>query len=310
MISFGSDPELMLTKDGKFFSAIGIVPGTRKKRYRVKGHEFYYDNVMAECAIKPGFTKEEALFNFKQCFQEYAKIVHPYRLTPQAFQLYPKAQLKSKEAIMAGCKDETCAYTMMQKVPPQMIIRFTPKRSAGGHIHLGKDGWVRRQFDIFPVGVWDAAKALDYFVGLPSVLMDIDETTILRKELYGHAGRFRKTEYGIEYRPLGNFWLASPKLVSVIYDLCEIALDFIEDKGNREQFWTLDEETLEEFPPGAYTYHYDVEGVQKAINEHDPKLSASYFELFKKWIPKKLYKNITSLKYSKQYDFYKEWHID
>ena len=310
MLSFGSDPEFMLGKNGSIYSAIGIVPGSRKNRYRVNGHEFYYDNVLAECAIKPGYDKEETLFNFQECFQQYAQIVQPFKLIPQAFQEYPKSQLKTKEAVIAGCKDETCAYTMMQKVPPQMVIKYSQKRSAGGHIHLGKEGWVRRQVDIFPIGVWDAAKALDFFVGLPSVLMDIDKTTIQRKELYGHAGRFRKTDYGIEYRSLGNFWLASPKLVSMIHDLCVVALDFIEDEDNRNLFWNLNEDMLEEYPPNAYTYKCDIENIRKAITEHDAKLSASLFAQFKKWIPKKLYKEITSLKYSKEYDFYKEWHID
>jgi len=310
MISFGSDPEFMLYKEGMFYSAVGIVPGTTKKRYRVNEHEFYHDNVLAECAIKPGWSKEETLFNFRECFQQYAKIVEPFQLVTQAFQEYPKSQLKTKEAIIAGCKDETCAYTMMQKVPPQMVIKYSQKRSAGGHIHLGKDGWVRQQFDIYPIGVWDAAKALDFFVGLPSVLMDVDKTTIQRKELYGHAGRFRKTDYGIEYRSLGNFWLSSPKLVSIIYDLCIIALDFIENEDNRNLFWNLNEDALEEYPPGAYTYSYDTESIRKAINEHNVRLSDSLFAQFKKWIPNKLYRNITSLKYSKKYNFYKEWQID
>jgi hypothetical protein len=304
-LSFSSDPEFMLTKNGKFYSAIGIVPGTRENRHTIGDNEFYYDNVLAECAIKPGKNKQEVINNFKICFQEYANLVYPYKLTIKAFYNYPKPQLRSPEAREVGCNDEYCPYTMSQIPPPQEVM-YSRKRSAGGHIHLGRAGWVQQACGVFGIGLWDAAKSLDFFVGLSSVLMDNDKTTIDRKKLYGQAGRYRKTDYGIEYRSPSNFWLASPKLVSVIYDLCNISFDFLDDRRNRDLFWVFRKELLDFCPPkDTYKYRYDVASLRKAIDNSDKNLAFSFLKKFKKWIPNSLWQEITTD--SHEYDFYKEW---
>ena len=40
---------------------------------------------------------------------------------------------------------------------------------------------------------------------------------LVRRQLYGSAGRFRPTSYGIEYRTLSNFWIWDQRLTR---DLC------------------------------------------------------------------------------------------
>ena len=51
----------MLTKGGRYYSAIGIVQGDRDHRLNVRGHQFYYDNVLAEAAIRPGKNRKEVV---------------------------------------------------------------------------------------------------------------------------------------------------------------------------------------------------------------------------------------------------------
>ncbi len=46
--TFGSDPEFMLMRGTKYYSATGIVGGTKDRRIAHGGNEYYYDNVMAE----------------------------------------------------------------------------------------------------------------------------------------------------------------------------------------------------------------------------------------------------------------------
>jgi hypothetical protein len=291
--SFGSDPEFMLTKDGKCYSAIGILPSEG---------QFHYDNVLAECKIPPGRSKEEVLVYFRRCFRDFAKLVKPYKLTIQASQNYPLDQLQHKDALKAGCQDEHCPYTMKQILAPE--LRGTTQRTAGGHIHLG-DEKLKYAYKVFPVGVWNAAKALDFFLGISSIYLDADSTTLERKKLFGKAGRYRKTNYGIEYRCLSNFWLASPKLVSIIYDLCGAALQFMQDEHS---FWFHQESLLEDrLPSMSCTYKFDVEKFQKAINEHNEKLAYLFFNQIKMWIPDSTYKAIESGAYKHTYDFYKEW---
>jgi len=57
-------------------------------------------------------------------------------------------------------------------------------------------------------------KALDAYLGLPSVLFEKDG---MRRTLYGKAGAYRPTPYGVEYRVLSNFWLTEEKYMRWVY---------------------------------------------------------------------------------------------
>ncbi|MOA35237.1 hypothetical protein D3C78_1566850 [compost metagenome] len=59
-----------------------------------------------------------------------------------------------------------------------------------------------------------AAKQLDYYLGLGSLLYDPD---VKRRTMYGAAGAFRPKPYGVEYRVLSNAWLKSEELMGWVY---------------------------------------------------------------------------------------------
>ena len=96
--TFGSDPEFMLEKGGKFFSAIEIIPGTKNHRFAIGKHSVYYDNVMAECAVLPGKTKRQTIANIRDCLQRLPTLVKPYRVVTRASQEFTKDQLQAPEA--------------------------------------------------------------------------------------------------------------------------------------------------------------------------------------------------------------------
>src|SRR5579859_4412954 len=112
MKSFGSDPEFMLKDSkGKLKSAIGVVPGSKEHRHILfPGYEVYHDNVLAECSIKPSFSKDEAIANFGKCLKGYAALVAPYTLNTQASGDYPAKECECKEAKEFGCDPELDAY--------------------------------------------------------------------------------------------------------------------------------------------------------------------------------------------------------
>jgi len=311
--TFGSDPEFMLWKQGIFYSAIGIVPGTKKSRHTIDGCDFYYDNVLAECTIQPARTKEEAVASIRKSLFHYANLVRPYYIVPRASHNYDWNQLKSKEALEAGCDPEWCAYTLEVKKPDKMFFRKNNLRSGGGHIHLGSD--IIRQI---PRGLIFTARMLDLFLGIPSILLDHDETTAERRKLYGRAGRYRKPKYGVEYRSMGNFWLASPKLVEVVFDTCDFVLDFLKAERHLE-FWEIDEARLqsdeawndENFNPAdCHICHaFDVNVMRDAIDNSD-KIKAAEFMLFiKEYMPSKLYDTVMGLVDHPEYELYKEWSL-
>lgn len=281
MRTFGTDPEFMLTKDGEIESAIGIISGTIDNRVSLQGHQFYYDNVMAECAIKPASSKDEMLENVREALQIFSDMAQPYELLPQASHEYRADQLNNEDAQRAGCAPDWCAYRIKQIPPPKQQIRENRLRTCGGHVHLGAE--ILREdgpHQIFAVYM------LDLLLGVPSLWLDTDITSQRRRSLYGQAGRYRvagpdDNPYGIEYRSLGNFWFKSPKLAALVYDLSMIAVDWSED-GVAEELWDFDLDLFLELQDDfykAYTPAYDIQQLQDAINTSDKELAAPFLQL-------------------------------
>ncbi len=264
MISFGSDPEFMLQNEqGQLKSAIEIVPGSKEERYDLKdGHAAYFDNVLAECSIRPGTSKEDAVSSFRQCFQRYAQLVAPHRLAVIASALYPEAELLHEEAQEFGCDPEFCAY-VLNVIPPPLPEDAGAFRSAGGHLHIGfnggawfddddddDDNYSAEELEELNLAVsWNSiwvARMADLFIGIPSLSLDRDPTSKDRRKLYGTAGSHRPCKaYGVEYRPLGNFWLQRPSLVELMYDLATFCVHTVMDAKQHEKIWdNLDTETL------------------------------------------------------------------
>lgn len=297
--TIGSDPEFMLVDPkGNYRSAIEVIPGTKKNPVKLNGgHTTFWDNVLAECCPNYGKSKEEVITNFRQCFQELAKMVAPLRLTPQASHVYPASECKHPGAKEFGCEPEMNAYETKTIMPPSCSEGNT-FRSGGGHIHIGHlsgDQYPLR--DETEVGKWWTARYLDWFVGIPSLIMDTDPTSQARRKLYGGAGNLRMKPYGIEYRTLSVFWLRSPELVSAIWDLCGACIDFLQidpAKIDHEAIWNEHQAA-----------------VRVAIDNGDTKQGIKLFEKIAKRcdISSDLVKTVHKLGEVKDWDFYKEWKL-
>jgi hypothetical protein len=304
--TFGSDPEFLLVKNNRPHSAIGVVQGTSDNRITVNDHQFYYDNVLAECAIKPGNSKNEVLDNFRECFSIYADMVRPLRMTTVAYARFPKDQLRHEDARKVGCAIDNCAYEQKQMEAPKDAIEKGDSRSCGGHVHLGSDllasNGPEPVLQIF---------LLDLFVGVPSLYLDRDPTSHLRRLIYGAAGRYRNKDYGVEYRSLSNFWLASPRLTGLVYDLCMFAHDFLED-GRVNELWRFDEEVFYSSSNMADAYvclGYDADALRGGINLSEKNLVAEHWELVKEKLPAGLLADLTKAIDREPDDFYRDWQL-
>lgn len=325
--TFGTDPEFMVVdQNGKFRSAIRFIEGDRENRINQDEYSFYYDNVLAECAVKPAESKEEAVENIREALSRYQTILNPHgvRLSTTAAHKFDDEELDTgklvksplgelvREGRFAGCKEEKCAYRL-ETIDPKTIqqsILSQNLRTAGGHVHLGTE--LGKSY----IPCVSLVRMLDLFVGLPSVVIDRTETSLLRRSLYGSAGRYRQPMWGCEYRTLGNFWLSSPKLVELIYDLCAFTVDFCES-GKHEQLWTIDEEKLlsDDFwneggdPTELHICH-----------EYDPKALLGvfagkenvkqFFPIISKYLPADLQARVfTDEPFPIKYDLCKEWNL-
>lgn len=300
MITFGSDPEFMITnKQGILKSAIGIVNGTKENRFDLgKGHKAYYDNVLAECQIAPSQSAEEAIENFGECFKRYAKHIAPYIMKPQASAIYPESECQHDDAKKFGCDPEFCAYEVMVCDPPECTTTF---RSGGGHIHIGFQNGVKlpemtnEEKEIITWNrIW-VIRMCDLFIGIPSVLIDHDPTSKERRKLYGGAGTHRIPPHGVEYRSLSNFWCAEPKKVALMYDLSNFIVEEVLTSGLHLKLWD------KEIAPNQ---------LKKTINSGDDKNAQKiYQDIVLKYLPKKLASQINKFLEPTTIDFYKAWNI-
>jgi hypothetical protein len=306
MITLGSDPEFMLhDADGQLKSAIGIVPGTKDERYDLgDGHYMYYDNVLAECNIRPGSSKEQAIENFKECFQRFAGHIAPVSLVVQASAQYPSGELEHEKAKEFGCDPEFCAYSVSVIEPPQCPDTF---RSAGGHVHIGYDGGVDPEDDDdeelkFKIA-WDriwVIRMADIILGISSLYLDKDPTSRNRRQLYGLAGSHRACEeWGVEYRAMGNFWLMRPSLVGLIYDLSDCCVKLGQDEELRERIWS-DE--------------IDPDNLRETINNWDMRKANKYLKIIQRHVPGVVWDQfLAEMKVDRHgttKDFYEKWELE
>jgi hypothetical protein len=299
--TFGSDPEFMVGKNEEIVSAIPHLPRKESALNR-NGHKFYYDNVLAEIAIKPASTRNQAVEHTQQALGQLSKLIKPYKLLIRSSAKYPSKQLTHKEARIAGCNPEWNVYTLKCVLPPEDVISNTSFRTAGGHIHVGAEGLNN------PVKAFDVIRMMDLFIGIPALFLDKDETSKERRKIYGHAGSHRATNYGFEYRSLGNFWFQSPDHVELIYDLVNFVLEFIAEDGHKK-FWVVNEALLESHDPSkAYKCTgYDSKLLCKTINGCDMQQAEKFLMFINNYLPDDLSSKIDSLSNQEMSDPYETW---
>lgn len=234
-ISIGADIELLLQhKETKeFVSAEPYIQGTKKNPYNFDTRSKYFavslDNVMAEFCIPP-VTNKEDFYKYIMTSVDYINSVIPkeYCTVAQPSAIFDPKYLLTRNAKTFGCEPDYNAYTGYENVKPAADNPYL--RSAGGHIHIGFDGaprFSRRSYKGMPPHT-ELIKALDLFVGIPSV---IQEPENLRKQLYGKAGAFRPKVYGVEYRTVSNYYLASEQLIHWMYESVDKAITFLNEGG-------------------------------------------------------------------------------
>lgn len=214
-VTIGADPELFIIneKTKKVVSSVGKIPGEKGNPYVADdmptGFGLETDNILAEFNIPP-VSDEEAFINnieyMKQYIDKFVKNINPdYGILCAASKTVDKSQLQSPQAQLFGCDVDYNAYTESPNPKPEGSK--TNLRSAGFHIHIGYDN---PNIDSSLLIV----KYLDMYLGVPSVIYDKDKR---RRSLYGKAGCFRLTSYGVEYRVLSSAMMKDVETLQFVW---------------------------------------------------------------------------------------------
>lgn len=178
----------------------GMIRGSKHDPRPVLYGNVQEDNVLPEMAIDYVTTKEDFVRNILTVTDELQKILDEYNVTlfNDSFANFPANQLKSEQATTFGCDPDMNCWSGEINPPPKTTRRNRHLRTAGGHVHVGFDGGDDMS-NAFKMAQW-----LEVFLGIPSVIKDVDGIT--RRQLYGKAGACRTKPYGVEYRVMSNWW--------------------------------------------------------------------------------------------------------
>jgi len=217
----GSDPEVFLHNKStkEVVSAIPFIPGDKHDPYQIptlpEGHMIQTDNIMVEYCLPPTSDYRALIKSFRDC------IAYTNNTIPSELEVVVKASanvseqyLQDEQAKRFGCDPDFNAWTDDLNNPPNSDTNL---RTCGGHIHIGYDN---PDYELSKKLI----KALDIFLGVPSILLDPDKD---RKKMYGKAGAHRLKTYGVEYRGLSNFWLAEEELTQLVFNGVRMAIAMI-----------------------------------------------------------------------------------
>lgn len=227
-ITIGSDPELFFIENGEVTPFHFLLD--KKEKVTYDGVTILRDNVLVEYNTQPSSSKDEFISTMRRSYNVVRKYVKSLGTN------YDVVNIPSHEFVSLpegfddfGCNPSINAWTFLEEIPKPLKDRPL-LRSAGGHIHIGLPP------DVDPVLV---IRACDLFLGVPSTFMDTDYT---RRLLYGKAGSYRNTPYGVEYRTLSNFWVKDPELIGWVWDNVERAVKYAADM---EFMQRLDEDSYQ-----------------------------------------------------------------
>lgn len=230
--TIGCDPEIFLRKDGKAYSAHGVIPGTKKEPFEVDKGAIQVDGMAVEFNTEPAPLQGNDGGSFKQFNGNIVSVMKSLKEGVQKYdpeltfnlssvQDFDEETMKAQppEAVELGCDPDYNAYTL--KVNPRPEGAAVNFRTASGHIHIGWGADIPIDHPSHMEICGSFVKYLDATVGMFMTLLDRDPR---RRELYGKAGAFRPKPYGVEYRTPSNLWLASRAKRQAIFDLCQGAV--------------------------------------------------------------------------------------
>lgn len=245
--TIGCDPEFFLldSKTGKLVSSVGRVKGTKQKPFQLgNGAGLQKDNVAVEFSSPVAYDGEDFISKIKTTLFLVGKNIPPNtKILALPSAVFDSKELKTPEAMEFGCDPDFNAWKMeMNDAPKHPNPNF---RSCGGHVHVGKVEDDGNDFLDDPAGKANVIKVMDAIHGIISIILDNSHESAERRLLYGKAGCNRPTDYGVEYRVLSNFWLKSPRLVTLIDSLTKDALKTIRDGKDAELISAIGEEEIQ-----------------------------------------------------------------
>lgn len=232
----------------------------------VNPRSVFFDGIQGEVKTRPTHCRAFMLDDLVRCF----RVVH---------KLADEKGLRISFAGAASIDEETLRqaehpYSVLFGCSPHLSERLNGDveaieldglthmiRYSGDHIHLGS--YHARILDT-EENKLRTVRVLDAIVGNLLVLFENPEVDRLRRKVYGKAGVYRSTPYGLEYRTPSSIIANHPAILSLAFSLARMACGIV--------YSNLDEYVLS---------LVDIDNVRNAIDNVDRELAYHNFHMLK-----------------------------
>jgi hypothetical protein len=261
---------LLNKQNQKPFPVCGLVGGTKKDPIPVmegNGFAIQEDNVTLEFNTPPASTPQEFGDSIRKMLLYLFDLMEKKDciINPSSSAIFSKELLeKHEKAYEFGCEPDFNVWFRSVNQKPEFCPFVIGKekgigeyRVAGFHIHTSY------LVDYEPPTLEDVeifVKAQDLFLGVPSVLLDIDR---MRRHYYGRAGAFRLKEYGHEYRVLGSGLLGLTNVGEWVFQQTSRIIEFLNNNENAKQL-----------------IHFHGSHIVSAINAPDESMARDLVKIF------------------------------
>ena len=241
MIREGSDPEFWLRdKSGSLVPAPSVLPSDEQAGGINKP---FYDGFQAEITTAPVDCPKDSVSSIRDAVAGMHSL-REFGITPfvQPVVDVPKNILDNcpKTVFEFGCSPSHNAYTGEVRDSAsicELHAQYPNIMMAGGHIHLGMPGGAHKKNPVDTLVNYASVFEFNYadiiliFEMLGVTLLNIAECSDpdlkpifkIRRKMYGVAGEYRITPYGIEMRSPSCAWVMSPEVTEMIYSAAVMA---------------------------------------------------------------------------------------
>jgi hypothetical protein len=240
----GSDPELFIKsrRTKKFVSALKVLKDSNKYNpiYTKSGEKLYPDGLAIEGTVKPADSKDKFVESISNFINDSRHILgKSFTVSNKASHVFQNKDFAHPESRILGCNSALDVFRR-EEIRPIPGSEMKNLRTCGGHLHFSSTGEILKDF----ANTEKFIKILNLIVATSLNVVDNDETSPERKELYGTAGEFRVTEYGCEMRTPSNYWLGNKELTELVYDLCQFSFEVLQNGQFDEYMNKIDTERL------------------------------------------------------------------
>lgn len=275
VVYIGCDPEFFFRKKGKIIGAEKVLGEKPKKGALIKcdGVQVEINPPAHTCRQAGGKRIKEILTAMNVKLRGTGVVASLDRAVRVSKNELNSLSFASR---ILGCKPSLKAFLGLSKTNELKVNPHTYTiRSGGGHIHLGRynsDTYPEyrcTKIALKPKNHIRTVTMLDIVCGNTSVLLDRDPENIRRRRVYGRAGEYRKTSYGLEYRVLSNYWLQHPTLHSFAFGMARLAVCIVGSSTKENDY------------EKAILDRVDIKKVVKAINTNDFDLALENYNAIK-----------------------------